>query len=161
MLSILVRLRRPTVWAPGAIPADEVKYAGPLKRVVFPLFDVALIVAGFYAVRSGIPSLDQLLPDRFSDALAYTFVLCAFGALLGIVYPALWAVEMIGKVLLVGILGMYFLALRTLAGPDGNRDFISALVLAIVPWLLFRLWIIGVELRKRLDSRARRREGGR
>lgn len=157
MPSLLARLVRHTVWEPGAIPASERKYAEPLKRYFLPALDIILIVGGFYAVHSGIPSLDQLLPDAVSDAISYTFAALALVALVGIAYPCLWAVEIIAKCLIVGILGMYFLALRSLAIDDSNKDFVSVLVLGFILFPAFRLWILGRELRDRRAAKERTR----
>jgi hypothetical protein len=151
MLKLFRRVLAPTIWAPGAIPASEAKYATPLKRVALPLYDLGAVAAGIYAIRSGIPSLDALLPHAFADSLGYFFIAAAVVCLAGIVFPKLWAVEMIGKGFLFAFLGTYLIALRTLADQEGSgtRDFISAIVYMVMLVPLLRLWILGLEYRDR------------
>lgn len=139
------RLLRPTIWGPQTWSPEERKYAGPLKRVALPILDVLLIVGGFYAVAAGIPALDELLPETVSDFLGYLFVGCAVVCLLGAVFPRLWPLEVAGKILVVAILGMYFLALRTVDGGTSTRLFVSAVVLWGMVLPILRLWWLGVE----------------
>lgn len=134
------RLWRSTIWAPGAIPPEELKYAGPLKRVALPVLDLLLILGGVYAVISGIPSLDTLLPTDASNALGYLFVVCAGVCLLGASFPRLWSVEAAGKILVLAVLAMYFVALRVVDGGTPTRMFISAVVLWSMVLPVLRLW---------------------
>lgn len=148
------RALAPTIWAPGAIPLSEAKYATPLKRVILPLYDLGAVLGGVYAIRSGIPSLDVLVPPLVSDITGYGFIVVAIACLAGISFPRLWAVETAGKALLFALLGTYLLALRTLAIhiDDGNRDFISVIVYLAMLLPVTRLWILGVEYRDRKEG---------
>lgn len=156
----LSRIGRASIWARGAIPTEELKYAGPLKRVALPVFDVLLIVGGIYAVQSGIPALDTLLPEAASDALGYIFVVCAVVCLFGAAFPRLWPVEMAGKIMLVSILGMYFVALRTVGGGTPTRLFVSAVVVWGLVLPVLRLWYLGVEYAGRHNKPRRRVKKG-
>jgi hypothetical protein len=154
MLEFLRMLRAPTIWAPGAIPEDERKYAVPLKRVALPVYDGMAIVAGFYAMRSGIPSFEALVP-AVAVTLSLVFTGVALLCLVGIVLPKAAAVEIAAKCALIAILGMYFLALRIRAVTDEAQvDFISMAVLLSLVLPLYRLWILGDEAG---DRRAKRR----
>jgi hypothetical protein len=139
-----------TIWAPGAIPEDETKYATPLKRVFLPLFDVVCVIAGIAAIHSGIPALDSQLPDLASRIIGYLFMAAALVALYGIATPTAWRIETVGKCILLFILACYFIALRILAGDgDGTRDFVSALVVGFSILPLIRLWILAFEREER------------
>jgi hypothetical protein len=154
MRQTLRRLLRPTIWGPGHIPSSERKYAVPLKRFALPLLDLVFLYAGWYAIKSGIPSLDILLPDVVSSIASFAFIVAAAGACIGVVFPCLWWLEIASKIALIGLLGTYYLALRTLATGDPARDFISAIVLATVVLPGFGLWILGIELRDRREKRS-------
>lgn len=154
-----VRLWRSTIWAPGAIPKAEVKYAGPLKRVALPVFDLLLILGGYYAVIAGIPALDELLPDPVSDALGMLFAACAVVCLMGAVFPRLWPLEVVGKILVVAVLGMYFIALRTVDGGSPTRLFISTAVVWGMVLPILRLWWLGTEYGARHFDERRVRKG--
>jgi len=144
------RLLARTIWAKGAIPSHELKYANPLKRFIPPLFNLTMIVAGFYAVKSGIPSIHELFPVGVSIGFGYGFAAVAAACLFGITFPHQWRAELVSKVALFGMLGVYLLCLRVLAADDGgSRDFISAVVFAAMLIPALRLWILGTEIRDR------------
>lgn len=145
----LVRIALETIWAPGAIPPEEIKYAYPLKRVFLPLLDVLIIIAGIYGAHSGIPSFERLMPDALSDALSLMFVVAGVIAFAGIAFPALWLFEALAKYALVGMLGTYFFALLAVGGTSQTRDFIACLVLVTLPFMLYRLWILADEWQTR------------
>jgi hypothetical protein len=150
MKRMLLRLRAKTIWAPGAIPPEEKKYANPLKRFVLPAFDVAMIIAGFFAVRSGIPAIHDLFPYSVSAGFGYGFAGVAAACFIGIAFPRRWRTELFSKVALFGMLGLYLICLRVLAADDGgSRDFISAIVTATMLVPALRLWILGTEIRDR------------
>lgn len=148
MREFLLRLRAPTIWAPGAIPDDpaERKYAAPLKRVFLPLFDAIVVAAGVFAVFRGIPSFEALLaPIAF--ALSVGFAVTGVVCFIGIAYPRLPVMEAIGKCILIGYLVVYGAALFIRDVP-----FTGCLMFAATAIALFRLWIIGVESGKRRDD---------
>ncbi|MBF4625554.1 hypothetical protein [Clavibacter sp. VKM Ac-2872] len=146
-MSALRRIYAKTIWHPDAIPAAERKYASPLKRVFLPLFDALAVTAGWVAIQHGIPSIDRLLPAGISDLAGYLFLAAGFAALVGIAFPAAWAVEIAGKVLMFALLGVYLLALRhpSLNG-EGTRDFIGCVVAMAMVLALYRLWILGRDI---------------
>lgn len=144
------RFWQTTIWAKGAIPPDEHKYAAPLKKVILPLYSLVLVWSGLLAIKYGIPSLETLLPEDASDAIGWAFALVAFLAFAGGALPRFWLAEMTGYLGLGGLLFVYFLGLRILgAHDDGQRGFISGVVLATLSLLLYRLWILGIEIRDR------------
>jgi len=141
-----------TIWGRNIIPPDERKYAAPLKKVILPLFSLTLVWSGLLAIRYGIPSLETLLPEDASDAIGWAFAAVAFLAFAGGALPRLWLAEMTGYIGLGALLFVYFLALRHLgAHDDGARAFISGIVLSALALLLYRLWILGIEIRDRKD----------
>ena len=147
---LLTQIWRATIWAKGAIRADERKYATPLERFMLPMFNATMIVAGLFAVHSGIPSIEQLMPGAASDGFGYGFVLVALAALVGVVFPCLHRVELAAKILMFSLLGLYLVCLRVLAADDtGSRDFISVIVFASMLTPALRLWILGTEIRDR------------
>lgn len=144
------RIWQASIWAKGAIPAGERKYAIPLKRFMLPVFDAAMVVAGVYAVRSGIPSIHELMPITASVGFGYGFILVAIACLVGVAFPGLWKIELVGKIIMFGLLGLYLLCLRVLAADDhGSRDFISVITFASMLVPALRLWIMGTEIRER------------
>lgn len=141
------RVARASIWAPGAIPVHERKWAVPLKRVALPVYDVLLVIAGYVGIHSGIPSLDRLLPPPVSITLAIILAVAAGAALLGIAFPRFWKLETAAKVAVIGLLGLYFAAVVTVGG--ANREFVAVIVLLALPLPFLRLWILGIENRDR------------
>jgi hypothetical protein len=143
-------LWRALIWHPGAIPASERKYAGPLKWFVFPAFDVIMAVVGFRSMFVGIPSIDALFPGPVAWSLSLVWGTLATVCFIGAIFPRLWPLEIAGKIALFIILTAYFIALR--AAPalyDGARDTVTGLVLGAMLIPLLRLWILGIEERDR------------
>lgn len=153
----LAAVGRASIWHREAIPASEAKYATPLKRVILPAFDIAVMVlgvlglgtGGFVALRLTLPAH---VPCAIYGVIAITGVVC----FVGIGFPRLWAVELLGKTLMLGamliLLGAFLQAGLTVPGHAG------VVAAPMVVWgvliLLLRLWIIGVELGKRMRGAA-------
>lgn len=153
-----LHLFRLSIWAPGAIPLEEHKWAVPLKRFALPLYDVVLVFGGLFAVESGVPALTRIIQDPLADILGYAFTVVALVCLAGIAFPRLWVYELIAKLIVVFFMGVYLFAL--IVTPDsGQRDFISAIVVLSLILPGFRLWIIGTEARDRRLLRAIKTQG--
>lgn len=146
IMRLFKRLASASIWAPGAIPASEQKYAVPLKRWVLPTFDVLMTIGGVYAIHTGMPSFEALLRS-IALGLAYLFAASGLVCLVGISFPHLWRVEIIGKIALIVLLGMYAIALFYRGAPSTGFTYLA---LILVP--LFRLWIIGWEYAERRDE---------
>ena len=141
------------MWHPSAIPPLEHKYASPLKRFVFPAFDVIMLAVGVRSMFVGIPSIDELLPGEVAYAFYIAWTVLAFVCLVGAVFPRLWPLEICGKIALFSVLATYLVALRTApALYEGARDAVSGLVLAAMLIPSLRLWILGVEERDRRET---------
>ncbi|ROS28928.1 hypothetical protein EDF22_0660 [Rathayibacter sp. PhB127] len=150
MRDFLHALRSRTIWAPGAIPEHEKKWATPLRRFAFPFYDLVAVVTSIIGIIVGIPAIETLAPDWFADSVAGMFAVAALSALLGAVFPKLCRLELWGKRVIFSILGMYFFALMTLAHTAaGTRYFVAGIVLFAMVLPTVALWILGIEIRDR------------
>lgn len=155
------RLWRASIWHPGAIPLHEKKYAS-LKRVWLPLYDVVAAAAGVTAIVYGSRLLDRLY-GPFTDTIGVFFSIVALICLAGVAFPRLWAVELAGKFVLVGMIIAYIAAIIVSPSPEqllareAPSWFIVAM-LALNLWLPF--WRIENLTTEWADRRAdeRRRE---
>lgn len=149
---------RATIWHRDAIPLHEKKYAS-LKRVWLPLYDAVAMWAGLNAILFGSRLLDRLYGDA-TDIIGGFFIAVAFVCLAGVALPRLWAVEMVGKLLLVGMIVTYMAAIIVSPSPEQviakeAPNWFIVTMLALNLWLpLFRLEILTTEW---LDRRAERR----
>lgn len=157
------RLWEASIWAKGALPLHEQKYRS-LKRVWLPLYDVVLVIAGINAVLYGSRLLDRLYGD-FTDVIGAFFSAIALVCLAGIAFPRLWAVEFVGKTLLVAMVIAYISAIILSPSPaqvQANEPpnwFIVTMLAATLPLPLFRLELLTTELADRRAVERRRSLG--
>lgn len=136
------RLWSASVWAPGVVPVDDSWRTA--KRVWLPLYDLILIGAGITAVVFGSRLLDRLYGD-FTDVIGTVFALVAFACLLGVGWPRLWPVEIVAKILLVGMIVGYVFAIilspspEQLAAKEAPSWFITCMLVGLTPLPLARL----------------------
>lgn len=153
--SLIVRLWRRTIWHPAAIPPEEWKYRS-LKRVWLPVYDVIVMVTGIWAVWYASPILRTWLPDDAIDVIGSLFVLAGFACLLGIAFPRLWKIEIVGKILVLAFLSTYAGMIWVLnVQGDAASGFVSFVVCLGLPLLFFRLMLLGEEIKqRRVDDEA-------
>ncbi|WP_066041884.1 hypothetical protein [Herbiconiux solani] len=145
------RLFAASIWAHGAIPVDEWKYRN-LKRVWLPLYDLLAMWAGVNAVVFGSRLLNRLLSEELLDLVGIAFTVVAAVCLLAVAFPRLWAIEMVGKSLLVGMVFAYMASviLYPTPSPDETPNwFIVAMLGFGLPLALFRLTMLGEEWKER------------
>lgn len=151
-MSPLLALWRETVWHPDAIPPDEWKFRS-LKRLWLPVYDVIAVLAGIWATAFGSPILHRLFDENVIDLMGMTLTVAAAVCLLGVAFPRLWRVEIAGKVILVALLGGYAIAVMFFrANPDPSAGFIVFVLLLALPAPLFRLSLLGEEIKERRDD---------
>lgn len=147
-------LFRASIWHPDAIPPDEWKYRS-LKRFWLPVYDLIAILAGIWAALFGSPVLHELFDKPLIDAMGLLLAVVATVCLLGVIFPALWRWEIIGKVLLVALLAAYAAAVvlfRT--NPDPSAGFVAFVITLALPLPLFRLTQLGEEIKERREEDA-------
>lgn len=150
-----------SIWHPDAIPLHERKYAS-LKRVWLPLYDVFAVLAGVAAIAHGSRLLDRLY-GPFTDVIGVVFIAVALVCLAGVAIPRLWAVELAGKVVLVGMIVAYIAGIVVSPSPEqllareAPSWFIVAM-LALNLWLpLWRIENLTMEWAdRRADERRRK-----
>ena len=142
------RLFAASIWAPGAIPADEWKYRN-LKRVWLPTYDVVAILAGVVATVQGSPLLNRLFSELLVNMFGTGMAVIAMICLLGVIFPALWAVELVGKAILVGIVSAYATTILLFASNPQPNDFIVLMLAFSLPLPLFRISLLGEEIKER------------
>tara|TARA_R110002020_G_scaffold404912_1_gene614979 strand:+ start:18838 stop:19329 length:492 start_codon:yes stop_codon:yes gene_type:complete len=135
-----------TIWAKGALDHEPKKYRS-LKRVWLPIYDSIAIVNGLLALWFGSSLLDRIF-GGFTDVIGVFFALVAFVCLLGVAFPALWKVEVAGKVVLIGMVLSYVLCIliypspQQLAAQEAPNFFVAGMLVFGLPLAIFRLDII-------------------
>lgn len=142
-------LYKNSIWHPDAIAAEEFKYRN-LKRLWLPLFDLLSILVGMFGVVYGSKILNELYPAMLVDGLGVTFIIAAFVALVGIAFPKLWIPEVAGKLVMLGLLGGYSTAIWvSFFQGSVESGFVAAMLMYPVLFPLFRLDILGEEVKQR------------
>lgn len=148
---MLRRLHRASIWAPDAIPASEEKYAAPLKRFVFPAFDLVVVVLGVFGLSTGFQAVRLTFPHPIPALLYGTLIVMGVVCFVACHFPRLWAPEIVGKFMIFVTLGVLFIAMLVAANEvPGHTGFVIApLIVGMALFPMLRLWILGVELAKR------------
>lgn len=162
-MSLRKRLLRHTVWAHDGIQAEDWKYRD-LQRVWLPLYDLIAIYAGLMGLLFGSPILEKVfgIVDSFAiidpiDWATGGFVLIALTCFIGVIHPRLWAVEIVAKVMLVGLIAAYIFTIIVYGdrGASGLPNlFVTGMLAFGLPLALFRLDILGQEILDRRIVRA-------
>ena len=149
MKPLLQRVYRQTIWHPDALPDAEFKYRN-LWRFWLPLFDAMSVGIGFLAVQYGSTLLDNRFPVVVIDSAGSIFTLAATLALVGVVFPRLFLAEIVGKVVMVSLLGTYSVIIWAsfLAG-EVQSGFVAGMLMLplILPFAV--LQIRGEEIKQR------------
>jgi hypothetical protein len=160
MTGLLTAMWRASIWHRDAIPVREQKYRS-LKRVWLPVYDVLAFLAGVAGVVYGSRLLDRLYGD-WTDLVAGLFAAVALVCFAGVAYPRLWAVELAGKSVLVGMVVAYAVAIVVSPSPEqmvakeAPSWFIFTMLLLTLPLPMFRLELLATEWADRRAVERRR-----
>lgn len=97
------RVALASVWAPGALP-DKTKSEREALRVIFPVFDLLMIAAGWFGYVFVVPALSEVFSNRLVDGLCVFFSAVAATCLVGVAFPCLWRIELYAKEVLLALL---------------------------------------------------------
>lgn len=156
------RLARESIWHPDAIPKSEAKYAAPLKRVGFPVFDLVVIVLGALGLRIGFQALSLAFPPPGPTVLYLVLVAAGAVCFVSCAFPRLWLPEIIGKFVIGATLGVVLVAM-IVAGvtvPGHTGLMVAPILVVMMLFPLLRLWILGWEIADREARKRAERAGG-
>lgn len=155
------RLLRNTVWAKDGIQPEDWKFRD-LQRIWLPLYDVVAVYAGIMGLLFGSPLLEKIFgPDHYAyidivDWATALFALTAFSCLMAVIHPRMWVLEIVSKVVLVGMIVGYIAAIVIFGERAGGLPnlFVTGMLAFGLPLALFRLDILGQEILDRRMVRA-------
>lgn len=134
VVSFRERFARLTVWHPiNTDPEDENRW-GP--RFWFPTYDVIALILGLYAFFQGSPLLNRMFPVWFTDSLGVALITSSLVCLVGVCFPRLNYLELLGKMAIVFILGGYAGTIAFLSKTNDPNGF-------VVVALLMSVWLLG------------------
>ena len=127
------RFKRSTVWHPLHTNPEDDNRSGP--RFWYPAYYLISFWLGAYAVWRGSPLLNIIFPHWFTDGLGVVIMVASVASLVGVIFPKLNIVELIGHLALVFMLGYYAGTVAVLApNPELNGFVVLILIMSI--WLL-------------------------
>lgn len=157
-MNLLTRLWRSTVWSRNGVSAADWRFRNQF-RITFPYVDLVFICFGLVGWAAGIQTVQEAAGYRWQTYWSASIAVCAFAALIGVTFPRLWALELAGKIPLIGLVCAY---LALFLGRGLQDPKISATAVLLTALVAFPIWRVGDiasnELRPWL---ARRREESR
>lgn len=148
------RLRQASIWGDGAVAPEEFKYRN-LKRIWLPMFDVLSILIGVLGIAYGSTVLNSLYDPMLVDIAAGSFVVASGVALAGVLFPALWLPEILGKIVMVTLLGAYSISVWvSFFHGEVQSGFVAAILMLPILLPLFRLQLLGEEIKQRRNDEA-------
>lgn len=117
--------------------------------------DLMFFFGGLVAAVNGVPAISEFFPNDVVKFFAYLFSCAALICLAGVSFPRLWAFEILGKSILLGLMTAYLVSLLFLtAGNVGNRGFVLFVTAATILPIVWKLSILGSEwqARRLIDS---------
>lgn len=125
--------KRATVWHPINTDPNDEDRSGP--RFWFPTYDVIALILGIYAFYIGSPLLNRLFPTWFTDGMGLVLIASSLVCLIGVCFPRMAIMELVGKLAIVFMLGGYAGTVATLSRSDEPNGFV-VIVLVMSVWLL-------------------------
>lgn len=150
-MSLLRYIFAQTVWHRDGIPVEDWKYRR-LVRVWLPFYDAIAIFTGLVGLLFGSPILNKLFSEDTTNVVTGLFVIVATAALVCVIVPRFWPMEIVAKVLLVGMATAYIYTILIYGspGPTGAPNLFVAGMLAFgLPLALFRLDLLGQDILER------------
>ena len=107
---MLRRIARASVWARDGVRAEDWRFRG-LFRFVLPATDVFFLWFGFVGWQNGIVSVQQEASPTWQTWWSAGIAVAALIALVGVAFPRLWWVELVGKIPLISLVSVYIFIL--------------------------------------------------
>lgn len=128
-----------TVWARAGVPAADWRYRG-LYRFVLPFTDLFFCYFGVVGWAKGVASVQAAAGHEWATGWSVGIALAAFGALVGVSFPRLWSVELVAKVVLIGLVSSYVALSISRIVTDFSTSASAGLVMILI---LLPIWRVG------------------
>lgn len=138
-MSILKRIYKASVWSRSGVSATNWRFRNQF-RITFPYVDLMFIWFGCVGWMNGIQSVEDAAGNNWQTTWSAAIAVCGVLALVGVAFPRLWAVELLGKIPLVGLVCGY-LALQMTLGADNPR--LQATAGLFTTLVAFPIWRVG------------------
>lgn len=132
------RIIAASVWAPNGVSAKDWRFRG-IFRFVLPVTDLLFGWFGIVGWLNGVTSVKEAVGSDWQVGWSVLVAVSAFLAFVGVSFPKLWAVELVGKVALIGLVSAYVLV----AVGNVFQPHTSATVGLVIILILLPIWRVG------------------
>lgn len=137
--SLIRRIWHETVWSSSGVPADAWRFRG-LFRFVFPLTDLLFCYFGVVGYVGGVLSVRAAAGVQFTTWWSALIAVSAAAAFVGVSVPKFWLLELIGKIILIGLVAAYVALYLQRALTDFAASSTTGLVVILI---LLPIWRVG------------------
>jgi hypothetical protein len=135
---MLKRIARASIWAPNGVSAKDWRFRG-IFRFVLPVTDLLFLWFGIVGCLNGVRSLQEAVGAEWQAGWSVLVAISAFVALVGVSFPKLWVIEMVGKCVLIGLVSAYVLvAVGNILEPHASATAGLVVILILLP-----IWRVG------------------
>jgi hypothetical protein len=136
-----------TVWAPDGVRAEDWRFRG-IFRFVLPLTDLFFLFFGAAGWANGVGTVERATGSDWQTGWSAAIAVSALCALIGVVFPALWSLELGGKIPLIGLVTVYIATLLFRGVVDGRVLATAGLILILILLPIWRVGDLGVVARR-------------
>lgn len=101
-------LKSISVWGLDGVPEEDRRIRG-LLRWVLPILDIAFIWFGLAGWWAGLATVEHATSVGWQQYWSMGIAITSFVALVGVSFPRLWYIEIMGKAPLVGLVFVYLI----------------------------------------------------
>lgn len=133
------RIFEASVWAPNGVRAEDWRFRN-IFRVVLPLSDVLFFYFGYIGWRNGLTSVATSAGDEWQTIWSAGIAIAAVIAFVGVAFPRLWLLELMGKIPLISFITVYIVVITTNGVANDRILAVSGLMVILI---LLATWRIG------------------
>lgn len=143
MVPFLARVAAASIWARSGVSAADWRFRG-VFRWVLPLTDLFFLYFGVVGFIGGVASVQHATGHVWATWWSLGIALSAFGALVGVAFPKLWAVELGAKVALIALVSAYVALFAAKIISDFHTSASAGLVMILILLPIWRVGDLGV-----------------
>ena len=130
-----------TVWRDGLRPEDHrIRH---LLRVFLPLTDIGYIYFGVVGAVNGLESVARMTSPEWQRGWSIVLALSGAAALVGVAFPRLVTLEMLGKAFMIGGISTYLVITVIRGASDANVTAIAGLLFGLGYLPMWRIGDLG------------------
>lgn len=161
MRDLWKRFIEASVWGSGSLPGVPKRFR-PIFRWLLPATDIFFIWFGLAGWINGVGTVQAAASITWQENWSGALAIFAFLALIGVLFPKLWGLELIAKGPLVGLFSVYIVVLGARGIDNPLTAATAGLICVLILLPVWRIWdLSGGELRAYRLARKAKKEATR